>query len=301
MMDPIKSNINTIYSPASKGSVDGRGIPNLADLEIRPCGMLVQKRNGETNPTSVSIPIIRVRVKYGSMYHEIGISSHASFGELKKMLAGPTKLHHEDQKLIYKNKERDSKEYLDVARVKDGSKIVLVEDIVSREKRCVELLRNSNSQKFSKALAEINLEVHKLAGQVTALEATASRGGKVVEKDVENLTELLMMRLIKLDGIVAEGDLKMQRRVLVRRVQKYIEILDVLKHQNSNSTRNGAKIQLQTQDNPSGHISKDSRPMQRQQAATKTGNSVRTVPKMQQQQQSHSESVVVTTKWETFE
>lgn len=47
------------------------------------------------------------------------------------------------------------------------------------------------------------------------MEEAASKGGKVVEKDVENLTELLMMRLIKLDGIVAEGDLKLQRRVLV--------------------------------------------------------------------------------------
>ncbi|KAM5572603.1 BAG family molecular chaperone regulator 1-like [Rosa sericea] len=300
-MEPMKSKINKMFSPASKGSVDGRGVTDLADLEIRPCGMLVQKRNGETNPTSVSIPIIRVRVKYGSSYHEISISSHASFGELKKMLAGPTKLHHEDQKLIYKNKERDSKEYLDVARVKNGSKIVLVEDIASREKRCLELLRNANSQKSSKALAEINLEVDKLAGQVTALEATASNGGKVVEKDVDNLTELLMMRLIKLDGIVADGDLKLQRRVLVRRVQKYIEILDMLKYQNSKSSSNGAKIQLQKQDNPIGQISRDLRPMQKQQPPTKMGNSVRTIPKMQQQQQRHSESVVVTTKWETFE
>lgn len=82
------------------------------------------------------------------------------------MLAAPTKLHHEDQKLIFKNKERDSKEYLDVARVKDGSKIVLVEDIVSREKRCLELLRNVNAEKSLKLSAEINLEVEKLAAQV---------------------------------------------------------------------------------------------------------------------------------------
>lgn len=75
-MEPMKS----MFAPAAKGSVDGRGFPNLADLDIRPCGMLVQKRNGETNPTSVSIHTIKVRVKYGSSYHEICISSHASFG-----------------------------------------------------------------------------------------------------------------------------------------------------------------------------------------------------------------------------
>lgn len=47
------------------------------------------------------------------------------------------------------------------------------------------------------------------------MEATASTAGKVAETDVDNLTELLMMKLIKLDGIVAEGDLKLQRRLQV--------------------------------------------------------------------------------------
>lgn len=51
--------------------------------------------------------------------------------------------------------------------------------------------------------------------QVTALEATASRGVKIAEVDVENLIEMLMSKLIQLDGIVAEGDLKMQRRMQV--------------------------------------------------------------------------------------
>ncbi|KAF5764729.1 putative Ubiquitin-like domain superfamily, molecular chaperone regulator BAG [Helianthus annuus] len=49
-------------------------------------------------------PTIQVRVKFGSIYHEINISSQATFGELKKMLSGPTGLHHEDQKLMYKDK-----------------------------------------------------------------------------------------------------------------------------------------------------------------------------------------------------
>lgn len=82
------------------------------------------------------------------------------------MLAELTGLHPLDQKLIYKNKERVSKTYLDAARVKDGSKIELVEDIVSRERRCVEMLKNSKVEKASKSLAEISLEVDKIAGQV---------------------------------------------------------------------------------------------------------------------------------------
>ncbi|CAN6580730.1 unnamed protein product [Malus baccata var. baccata] len=135
-MEPMKSKKNKMLSSESKRSNDdGRGCLDSAGLEIRPGGMLVQKRTVETNPSSISIPTIKISVHYGSSYHEILISSQASFGELKKMLAAPTKLHHLDQKLIYKKKERDSKEY--VARVKQGSRIVLVEDILGREKRCL--------------------------------------------------------------------------------------------------------------------------------------------------------------------
>lgn len=82
------------------------------------------------------------------------------------MLAEPTGLHPQDQKLIFKNKERSSKAYLDAERVRDGSKIVLVEDIVNRERRCLEMLKNAKVEKASKSLAEISLEVDKLAGQV---------------------------------------------------------------------------------------------------------------------------------------
>lgn len=49
--------------------------------EVRPCGMLVQKRNPEGESASAPAPTIRVRVKYGSACHEIYISSQASFGE----------------------------------------------------------------------------------------------------------------------------------------------------------------------------------------------------------------------------
>lgn len=86
--------------------------------------------------------------------------------ELKKKLAEPSGLHPLDQKLIFKNKERYSKSYLDAVKVKDGSKMVLVEDIASRERRCLEIIRNSTLEKASKSLANINLEVEKLEKQV---------------------------------------------------------------------------------------------------------------------------------------
>lgn len=51
------------------------------DLEIRPGGMLVQKRNPDLDPVGPPPPpMIRVRIKYGAVYHEINISPQASFG-----------------------------------------------------------------------------------------------------------------------------------------------------------------------------------------------------------------------------
>eukprot|EP00256_Glycine_max_P064475 XP_014634642.1 uncharacterized protein LOC102667143 isoform X1 [Glycine max] len=110
----------------------------------------------------------QVKVKYGSSYHQIQISSHASFGELKKMLTEPTGLHVQDRKLIYKKKERDSKSYLDVERVKDGSKLVLLVDIESRKRRLLEMLKIAKKEKTLKSLTEIKVEVDKLAKKIQA-------------------------------------------------------------------------------------------------------------------------------------
>lgn len=69
------------------------------EWEVRPGGMLVQKRNpdSENRPPP---PPIRVRVKYGSIYHEINISSQATFGEL-----GKKKIHHGHFKVLLLNLE----------------------------------------------------------------------------------------------------------------------------------------------------------------------------------------------------
>ncbi|KAI7756901.1 hypothetical protein M8C21_014857 [Ambrosia artemisiifolia] len=263
------------------------------ELEVRPGGMLVQKRD----PNEEHIPpTIRVRVKYGSLYHEINISSQATFGELKKMLSGPTGLHHEDQKLMYKNKERSSKTFLDVVGVKDRSKMVLVEDPISQERRYVEMRKNAMMEKAAKSISEISLEVDRLAGQVSAHESVISKGGKVAEKALLILIELLMNQLLKLDEITAEGDVKLQRKMQVKRVQKYVETLDVLKIKNS--------IQVEEQPasrNQEHGCSNTDRPRPFPNSRRSVGNfsSVPVVPK--QQQPSTSGEVVVTTKWETFD
>lgn len=314
-------------SSAGSGGGGGGGEPLAHDWELRPGGMLVQKRNPDSDRTSAPPPTIRVRVKYGSIYHEMSISSQATFGELKKMLTGTTGLHHQDQKLLYKDKERDSKMFLDMAGVKDKSKIVLVEDPISQEKRLLEMRKNAKMEKASKSISEISLEVDRLAGQVSALESIITKGGKVAEKQVLNVIEMLMNQLLKLDGIMADGDVKLQRKMQVRRVQKYVETLDMLKIKNSMPSSNGVQTPIQNQQR---HYSNGSTPVQeqQQQQSGNYSNGQRLTPiqeqarhsfenmsinhqhpqqqhQQQQQQQttrnSSSGSVVVTTKWETFD
>ncbi|XP_041008570.1 BAG family molecular chaperone regulator 1-like [Juglans microcarpa x Juglans regia] len=283
------------------GAADSGG---AAEWEMRPGGMLVQKRDPDSDRNSVPAPTIRVKVKFGSTYHEIYISSQATFGELKKMLSGPTGLHHEDQKLIYKDRERNSKAFLDSAGVKDRSKIVLVEDPISQERRYLEMRRNAKMEKASKFISEISLEVDRLAGQVSAMESIINRGGKVAETDVLTLIELLMNQLLKLDGIMADGDAKLQRKMQVRRVQKYVETLDMLKIKNSKPTSNGGQ-------NPMQHHQRQSNgqiraPTHGQQPRQSDGQRLAPIHEQQQlqheKQSKHSTTgVVVTTKWETFD
>lgn len=59
--------------------MNGGSVGSENEWELRPSGMLVQKRNldSENRPPP---PTIRVRVKYRSVNHEINISSQATFG-----------------------------------------------------------------------------------------------------------------------------------------------------------------------------------------------------------------------------
>ncbi|KAI7754739.1 hypothetical protein M8C21_004818 [Ambrosia artemisiifolia] len=281
-------------------------------LEVRPGGMLVQKRDPDDPNHRVPPPNIRVRVKYGSVYHEIIIGPTATFGELKKMLTGPTGLHHEDQKIIYKDKERASKTFLDVVGVKDKSKMVVVEDLISREKRQIEARKNAKIEKAAKSMAEIKSEVDRLASQVSAVESVISKGGKVADKMMSDLIGLLMNQLIRLDEIKVDGDLSRQKKLQVEKVQRYVETLDVLKVKNTTGNKGNGN-----------HVPKQHRPPRptSQPGANRTnghGGSAaeqhhhrESVGKYQpvavagQPQEGSSKKtsgeVVVTTQWETFD
>ncbi|PWZ17563.1 BAG family molecular chaperone regulator 1 [Zea mays] len=126
--------------------------------------MLVQRRSPDADaPAGAPVPTIRVKVKFNGVYHEIYIKSQASFGELKKMLSARTGLHPEDQKLVYKDKERDSKAFLDMAGVKDCSKMVLLEEPAAQAKRLLEQRRADKAERATKSISRISLDVDKLA------------------------------------------------------------------------------------------------------------------------------------------
>jgi hypothetical protein len=170
------------------------------EWEVRPGGMLVQRRSPDADaPAGAPVPTIRVKVKFNGVYHEIYINSQASFGkystsrmhrsrpaipraapvpasdrdgggapphpagELKKMLSVRTGLHPEDQKLVYKDKERDSKAFLDMAGVKDHSKMVLLEDPAAQARRLLEQRRADKAERAAKSISRISLDVDKLA------------------------------------------------------------------------------------------------------------------------------------------
>lgn len=173
---------------------------------------------------------------------------------------------------------------------------------------------------------------------MSAIETVISRGGKVVDKDVLNVTELLMNQLLKLDGITADGDAKLQKKIQVfflfhiggrvyftsfpfsfwvllpktyfankmptimkfkvKRVQKLVETLDMLKMKNSMiPSSNGKSWTIQQQRHTDGQTT--SPPIQQQHSNGNLPNKIQ--QKQQQSNHSPSGSVVITTQWETFD
>ncbi|CAO2207495.1 unnamed protein product [Urochloa humidicola] len=229
------------FSPTMKE----KELPKEEVWEVRPGGMLVQKRSpdAEPPPGGAPVPTIRVKVKFNGVYHEIYINAQASFGELKKLLSEKTGLHPDDQKVVYKDKERDSKAFLDMAGVKDRSKMLMLEDPAAKAKRLLEERRASKADRAAKAIARVALDVDKLAAKVSALEAVVAKGGgKVVDADAAALTEALMNELVKLDSIAAaDGEVKARRREQEKRVQKLVEALDAIRAKNAKASNNKAR------------------------------------------------------------
>ena len=66
------------FSPMKEAAA----VPKEEVWEVRPGGMLVQKRSPDADPPpgGAPVPTIRVKVKFNGVYHEIYINAQASFG-----------------------------------------------------------------------------------------------------------------------------------------------------------------------------------------------------------------------------
>ncbi|MCO5606270.1 hypothetical protein L7F22_060457 [Adiantum nelumboides] len=200
--------------------------------ELRPGGMLVQKRDPHADAAHAG-PIINLRVSYGRMYHHVSITANSTFGDLKKLLVQDTGLQPLQQRLQFKGKERNDNDTLREVGLKDKSKVVLVEDIVNSEKRLIELRKAEAASKASKAVSEVQQLVDKLSGQVANIEAAVNQGKKLNESEFTGLVDLLMCQLLKLDASKVDGDTNVKKRILTRRIQKYVETMDMLLTRNN--------------------------------------------------------------------
>ncbi|KAF5175815.1 Bag family molecular chaperone regulator [Thalictrum thalictroides] len=180
--------------------------------ELRPGGMLVQKR---IDGVGASGPIIKIKVSHGSYQHEINVPAQSTFGDLKKLLVSETGLEPKEQRLLFRGKEKEDEDCLHMVGVMDMSKVVLLEDPASRERKLRERKMDNGISKACEAISKVRAEVDKLTKMVSALESTIYNGTKVADKELITLTELFMIQLLKLDSIMAEGEAKAQRRIEV--------------------------------------------------------------------------------------
>jgi hypothetical protein len=97
-------------------------------------------------------------------------SSIATFGsmkgDLKRVLAQETGLEPKEQRLLFRGKEKEDEECLHMAGVKDMSKVILLEDPASKERKLEEMQRNQCILKAYEAVAQVRAEVDKLSEKV---------------------------------------------------------------------------------------------------------------------------------------
>ncbi|KAM1115282.1 hypothetical protein TB2_038366 [Malus domestica] len=211
--------------------VENDGLNRKIDWELRPGRMLVQKRDiGDAN----SGIMIKIKVSHGSYYHDVLVHAQSTFGDLKRVISPETGIEPKEQRLLFRGKEKEDNECLHIAGVKDMSKIVLVEDPASKEKKLEEMKKNKGVLNAYEEVAKVRAEVDKLSQKIVDLETSLLSGLKVSDREIVVLTELLMVELLKLDSIVADGEAKVQRRVEVQRVQSFVDTLDNLKARNYN-------------------------------------------------------------------
>ncbi|KAK7245634.1 hypothetical protein RIF29_40482 [Crotalaria pallida] len=215
---------------ASKESSSSTAREEEFEWEMRPGGMLVQKRTAKEDAPTHNL---RLRIAYGALRYEISVSSISTFGEVKKVLSRETGLEVNEQRIVYKGKERENGEYLDMCGVKDRSKLVLMQDPSSIERRFIQMRKNAKIQTAHRAIDHVSQQLDHLAHQVSAIEKSISEGVKVPEVQITTLIEMLMRQAIKLESISAEGDASAEKILQGKRVQTCVQTLDKLKVSNA--------------------------------------------------------------------
>lgn len=81
-------------------------------------------------------------------------------------MSGETGLEADEQRVVYRGKERENGEYLDMCGVKDGSKLVLTQDPSSIERRFIQMRRNAKIQTAHRAIHHLSLQLDHLQHQV---------------------------------------------------------------------------------------------------------------------------------------
>ncbi|KAE9622244.1 putative BAG domain-containing protein [Lupinus albus] len=179
-------------------------------------------------------PMIKISVTHGSSHHDLYLPAQSTLWDVKKLLSHKTGLRSDEQRLFFKGKEKDDEDHLHMEGVKNNSKLLLLEDASSKERKLEEIRKHNKMLKAFEAVAGVRAEVDKLSDWVSALEVAVDGGTRISDKEFIVCTELLMRQLLKLDGIEAEGESKLQRKAEVRRVQNFVDTLDSLKARNSN-------------------------------------------------------------------
>lgn len=90
-------------------------------------------------------------------------------GHLKRVLTSETGLEPKEQRLLFRGKEKEDEECLHMVGVKDMSKVILLEDPASKEKKLEEMQRNEDILKACEAISSVRTEVDKLYQKVISV------------------------------------------------------------------------------------------------------------------------------------
>ncbi|MBA0877549.1 hypothetical protein Goshw_003751 [Gossypium schwendimanii] len=85
----------------------------------------------------------------------------------------------------------------------------------TKDNKVEEVKESEEISKAFAAVAGVRKEVDKLSERVAALEVAVNSGTKVTDEEFVVPAELLMRELLKLDGVEAEGEARLQRKAEV--------------------------------------------------------------------------------------